>query len=107
MPCVIDDAWLAELLRHGSMLLTDAGVAAELAVTLADRDPGVDSGGVATRALRDALDEAWERGWQPADVAHAARRKATAAAVPLAVALIGEHARRTDAASRAPDVWVE
>jgi hypothetical protein len=66
----------------------------------------VDTGGVATRALLAALDETWERGWQPADVVHAARREATAASVPLAVALIAEHARRTEAVSRAPDAWV-
>src|SRR4051812_28313410 len=107
MAGVIDDAWLAELLRRGSAMLTDAGVASELAVTLAARDPAVDAGGAATRALLDALDETWERGWQPADVAHAARRSVTAAAVPLAVALIAEHARRTDAVSRAPDGWVQ
>lgn len=107
MPVVIDDAWLADLLQHRGFLLTDAGAAAELAVTLAARDPAVDGGGAATRTLLAALDEAWERGWQPADVAHAARRQATAASVPLAVALIREHARRTDATSRAPDVWVE
>jgi hypothetical protein len=104
---VIDDAELAALLRHRSFLLTDAGVAAELAGTLAARDPAVDAGGTTTRALLDALDETWERGWQPADVAHAARRQATAAAVPLAVALMGEHARRTDAVSRAPDLWLD
>jgi hypothetical protein len=107
MPGVIDDAWLADLLRARSFLLTDAGIASELAVTLAARDPAVDDGGVATRALLDALDGAWERGWQPADVAHAVRREVTPAAVPLAVALIGEHARRTDAVSRAPDTWVD
>jgi hypothetical protein len=74
MPDVIDDAWLAELLDHGSVLLTDAGVALELAATLAARDPTVDGGGVATRVLLGALDEIWERGWQPADVVHTARR---------------------------------
>jgi hypothetical protein len=107
MPHVIDDAWLADLLQRRSLTLTVAGVAAELADTLAARDPAVDSGGVATRALLDALDETWERGWQPADVAHAARGQATAASVPLAVALIAEHARRTDAVFRAPDTWVD
>ena len=107
MPRVIDDAWLADLLQRRSLTLTVAGVAAELADTLAARDPAVDSGGVATRALLKALDETWERGWQPADVVHAARRQATAASVPLAVALIGEHARRTDAMSRAPDTWLD
>jgi hypothetical protein len=107
MPDVIDDVWFATLLRERSFLLTDAGFASELAVTLAARDPSLDDGGVTTRALLDALDETWERGWQPADVAHAARRTATVAAVPLAVALIGEHARRTEAVSRAPDAWVD
>jgi hypothetical protein len=107
MPGVMDDAALADLLGRRGPMLTDAGVARELAVALAAQDPTVDRGGVATRALLAALDETWERGWQPADVVHAARREATAAAVPLAVALIAEHARRTDAPSRAPDTWLE
>src|SRR4051812_42993194 len=102
MPGVMDTdpmgpAELADLLGQRSARLTDGEVARELAATLAAHDVAVDAGGVATRALLDALDETWERGWQPADVAHAARREATPAAVPLAVALIGEHARRTDA----------
>jgi hypothetical protein len=101
------DAWLADLLEHRGSMLTDAGLAQELGATLATHDPAVDSRRVATRALLDALAETWERGWQPADVVHAARRDATAGSVPLAVALIGEHARRSDAMSRAPDVWVE
>src|SRR4051812_30424231 len=107
MAVVIDDAELADLLGRRSPMLTDAGVARELAAALAAQDLPVDRGGVATRALLDALDETWERGWQPADVVHAARREATAAAVPLAVALIAEHSRRSDAASRAPDTWLE
>ncbi|MGY1601440.1 DUF2786 domain-containing protein [Geodermatophilus sp. SYSU D00815] len=106
MAGVFDDAWLTDLLRHRSGLLTDAGVAQELAATLAVHHPTVDGGGIATRALQDALDEAWERGWQPADLVHAARREATSASVPLAVALIGEHARRSDAERRAPDAWL-
>lgn len=106
-PDAIDSAWLADLLRRGSPVLADAGVVQELAGALAVHDPGIDAGGVATRALLDALDRTWERGWQPADVVHAVRREATAASVPLAVALIGEHARRTNAASRAPDAWID
>ncbi|WP_166533016.1 DUF2786 domain-containing protein [Blastococcus xanthinilyticus] len=103
---MIDDAWTADLLRHRSSLLTDAAVAQELAVALAAHDPTVDGGGIATAALLDALDGAWERGWQPADIAQAARRGATAGAVPLVIALIGAHARRTDAVVRAPEEWV-
>jgi hypothetical protein len=99
------DTWLTDLLRHGA--LTDAGVAQELAATLAVRRPAVDEHGIATGVLLTALDDAWERGWQPTDVVHVARREATTGSVPLVVALIGEHARRSDAASRAPDAWLE
>jgi hypothetical protein len=106
MPDVIDDAWLADLLRHRSGMLADAGVAHELAAVLAAQGVAVDTGGLLTRTLLDALGEAWERGWQPVDVAHAARKDATAGSVPLVVALIGEHARRSDAARRAPEAWV-
>ena len=105
MPHMTDDAWLTRLLRHGS--LPDAGVAQELAATLAVRDPSIDEHGVAIRTLLTALDETWERGWQPADVVHVARREATTGSVPLVVALIGEHARRSDAGSRAPEAWVD
>lgn len=102
---VANDAWLSELLRHGAM--TDGGVAQELAATFATRDPSVDAQGTVTQALLTALEETWERGWQPADVVHVARREATAGSVPLVVALIAEHARRSDAVHRAPDAWVE
>ena len=105
MPDMTDDAWLSRLLRHDA--LPDAGVAQELAATLAARDPSIDEHGIATATLLTALDESWERGWQPADVVHVARREATTSSVPLVVALIGEHARRCDAALRAPDAWVE
>jgi hypothetical protein len=105
MPDMANDAWLSDLLRHGA--LSDAGVASELAATLATRDPSVDAQGTVTQALLTALEETWERGWQPADVVHVVRREATAGGVPLVVALIGEHARRTDAAHRAPAAWVE
>jgi Protein of unknown function (DUF2786) len=107
MPVVIDDAWLEDLLHDRSGMLADAGAAQELAVTLAEHRVALDPGELVSRALRDALDEVWERGWQPADVAHAARKDATAGSVPLVVALIGEHARRTDAVRRAPDAWVD
>jgi hypothetical protein len=104
---VLDDTWLTDLLRSRGGLLTDAGVASELAAGLAARSPQVDGGGTATRELLAALADTWERGWQPADVVHAARRHATAASVPLVVALVAEHARRTDAAARAPQAWLE
>ncbi len=105
MPRMSNDAWLIQLLRHGA--LPDAGVAQELAAMLATRAPSIDDDGFVTRTLLTALDETWERGWQPTDVVHLARREATTGSVPLVVALIGEHARRSDAGFRAPDAWVE
>ena len=107
MPDVIDDAWLADLLRHRASVLADAGTAAETATALAAQGVRLDADGLVTRTLLDALDGTWERGWQPADVVHVARRKATAGSGPLAVALIAEHARRTSAVERAPDTWVD
>jgi hypothetical protein len=100
-----NDSWLSELLRHGA--LPDAGIAQELAVPFARRDPSVDAQGNVTEVLLTALAETWERGWQPADVVHLARREATTGSVPLVRALIGEHARRSDAVHRAPEAWVE
>ena len=97
-------AWLADLLRHG--LPRDPAVAQELTATLAVRFPVVDEHGIATEVLLTALEEAWERGYQPADVVHVARR-ATTSSVPLVVALIGEHTRRSDAVARAPEAWLE
>jgi hypothetical protein len=87
-----NDAWLSDLLRRSELGADDA---------VADQQ------GVATESLLAALEETWERGWQPADVVHLVRREAAAGAVPLVVALIGEHARRSSATSRAPDAWVE
>jgi hypothetical protein len=96
---------LSELLQRGVLL--DADITRELAETFARRDPMVDADGAASRVLLSCLDETWERGWQPADVVHLAQREATSSSVPLAVALIAEHARRTDAVTRAPEAWVE
>jgi len=101
------DPWLADLLLDRGGALADADVAQTVAATLATRDPSFTGHELATQALLDALEQTWERGWQPADVVHNARRAVTAGAVPLAVALIGEHARRNDAVSRAPDAWVD
>ena len=103
---MFDDAWLTDLLLDRRGMLGDPESVRELAATLATWHPAVDGRGIATAALLDALDQAWEHGWQPADVVHTVRRAATAGAVPLVVRLIGEHARRTDATSRAPDTWV-
>src|SRR3954469_1743502 len=87
--------------------LSDPRDADRMAAALAAREPEVDRGGGATRALLSALAAAWERGWQPSDVVHAVRRGANARAARLAVALVAEDARISDAARRAPATWVE
>jgi hypothetical protein len=107
MPGMTDDVLLSALLRYGIHDLEDADMVQDMAASLAAGRPAVDGDGTATRELLAALDEVWERGWQPADVVHTARKQASVAAVPLAVALIAEHARRTDAAHRAPDAWLD
>ena len=101
-----DDAWLRELLLV-AVWHPDGDDADGVAAVLAARDPGVDGSGGATRALLSALADAWERGWQPADVAHTIRRRTTSRAARLVVALIAEDARVTDAVSRAPEGWVD
>ncbi|GAA3183091.1 DUF2786 domain-containing protein [Blastococcus jejuensis] len=106
MPGMANDAWIHGLLVDRLVGPDDPRLAAT-ASELAARDPSVDSGGGATRALLAALDDAWERGWQPADVVHAVTREASQRSGPLAVALIAEDARLREAASRAPDGWVE
>jgi hypothetical protein len=78
-----------------------------MAASMAARDPAVDTSGGVTRALLTALADAWERGWQPADVVHVVPRRATVRSRRLTVALIAEDARARDACSRAPEVWLE
>jgi hypothetical protein len=101
----VDDAWLHEVLSTGDWL-GEPDATGRMAAALAARDPAVDGSGAATRVLLAALADAWERGWQPADVVHTVRRVAPARAVPLVVGLIAEHARACDAAPRAPAPWV-
>jgi hypothetical protein len=74
---------------------------------LAAADPTVDGNGTATGALLEALALTWERGWQPADVAHVVRRDTSPRGARLAVSLVTEEARLTSAMTRAPAEWVE
>src|SRR3954451_2402999 len=99
------DPWLRELLSGD--WLSDPGDTDRMAVALAAREPEGDRGGGTTRALLSALAAAWERGWQPADVVHAVRRGANARAARLAVALVTEDARTSDAVRRAPEGGVQ
>lgn len=58
-----------------------------------------------TLRLMAVLAALWERGWQPADLAHVTRRAESRAAGLLASA-VTEQARRTGASGRAPSAWV-
>ncbi|RFU18956.1 DUF2786 domain-containing protein [Geodermatophilus marinus] len=100
-----DDARVRALLL-ARMLPDDEGLPGA-AEELAALDPAVDRAGAATGVLLTVLEEAFERGWQPADVVHAVGREASARSAPLAVALIAEHARASGAERRAPEGWVE
>jgi hypothetical protein len=106
MPGMANDASIDGLLASRLFGADDPRLAVT-ASELAGRDPSVDSGGAATRALLAALDDAWERGWQPADVVHTVTREGSQRSATLAVALVAEDARRKAAVSRAPEGWVD
>jgi len=74
---------------------------------LAAADPAVDARGEATRVLLEGVRQAWERGWQPADVVHVVRRETSPREARLAIALVAEEARLTSAITRAPGEWVD
>ncbi|MDV7354148.1 DUF2786 domain-containing protein [Rhodococcus oxybenzonivorans] len=60
----------------------------------------------AVHTLLGELSAAYERGWQPADVLHLARRSKEPADAPLAAALVLHEAERTRAQDRAPHDWL-
>ena len=100
-----DGAELRELLLD-RVWFTDSPSLATTATGLAAADPSVDGDRHTTRLLVDLLARTWERGWQPADVAHAVRRRVNTRAARLAVPLIAEEARQAGAVTRAPEAWV-
>ncbi|MFC4605445.1 DUF2786 domain-containing protein [Rhodococcus kronopolitis] len=53
------------------------------------------------------LSQAYERGWQPADVLHVTRRSLPATLLTPAAVLILHESRRSDAWSRAPRPWLD
>ncbi len=57
--------------------------------------------------LRRDITYLLERGWQPADVAHAAKRQWNVKVGRLVVQVLAAEARRTDALDRAPARWVD
>jgi hypothetical protein len=84
----------------------DESQSERIASELAAIEPAPDEDGLVTHLLAGLLNGLWERGWQPADVAHVVRRSATQRVTRLAVAAIAAEARATGAATRAPEEWV-
>ena len=61
---------------------------------------------IAAGRLQQAVDLAFEKGWQPADVAHLVKREHSQRAQRLVIALIAVHARGHRAPDRAPLPWL-
>jgi hypothetical protein len=80
------------LVLAGGRLAAEPGVQAadldRVVVRLVSRDPGVDTDGHVQRLLGDLLPRLWQDGWQPADVVHVMRRRATQRAGRLVSAVI-------------------
>ncbi|WP_222269411.1 DUF2786 domain-containing protein [Modestobacter marinus] len=91
------------LVLAGGRLAAEPGVQAadldRVVVRLISRDPGVDSDGSAQRVVSDLLQRLWQNGWQPADVVHVVRRRATQRAGRLVAAVIA------GASAGVPPAW--
>jgi hypothetical protein len=72
----------------------------------ADPDPLYRPSTRVAQMVRQLTDTALDGGWQPADLAHVVKREWTLRASRLAVSFIAEHARRFDAPTRAPHLWL-
>ncbi|MGV8874044.1 MAG: DUF2786 domain-containing protein [Rhodococcus sp. (in: high G+C Gram-positive bacteria)] len=59
----------------------------------------------AATILDDALDTAFENGWQPAELVHVTRQCAGSDGVAVVVEALGAHAARSSAERLAPDSW--
>ncbi len=68
-------------------------------------EPGV-SGAEIVQRLQKAVDDLLESGWQPADLVHTVKCVWTLRASRMVAALIANHSRRNDAATRAPHAWL-
>ena len=97
------------LLLAGARLAVQPGVTGQELDRVVDRllvrDPAVDSDGQAQALLRELLPPLWEGGWQPADVAHAVRRKVSHRGGRLVAAVIHDEATSADVTARAPRAW--
>lgn len=77
-----------------------------LTTALAEHSPDLDAAGVPELAAA-AVRGLYTRGWQPADVAHVARRRISQRAGRLGAAVVLAEAADSGAAHRAPLPWVD
>ncbi len=71
-----------------------------------DADPLYRPSTRVAQMLRQLTESALDSGWQPADLAHVVKREWTLRASRLVVSFIADHARRFDAPTRAPHLWL-
>jgi hypothetical protein len=94
---------VASALPRAARPLVEQLVERSVSATGRTRDPAV----LVVDMVLAAIASAWERGWQPGDLVHATRRRATKPAarwVSLAVMVEAERSRAWD---RAPEGWLE
>jgi hypothetical protein len=69
--------------------------------------PHYDPAALVVDEVLSRLRQIWEAGWQPLDLIHAAKRRASVAASKWLVRAVLFESQRTDAVNRAPQVWVD
>ncbi|MCW2583512.1 MAG: uncharacterized protein JWQ53_2302 [Klenkia sp.] len=97
---------LAAAVQVARQVDVPAEVLAPLTAALAEQSPDLDVPGVPA-LLADAVAGLYARGWQPADVAHVARRRLSQRAGKLTAAVVRAEAAGSRAADRAPRAWVD
>jgi len=95
------------LLRRGADASVGKTKSQRVADDVADRLVSLDATELGSRALTNMIDSMYENGWQPMDLVHVVRRQHTVAVADLAAAVLLHQADLTDAASRAPQDWVD
>ena len=114
-PADIEQLNVDQLVAQATLLTSPKGESGPGFATALDalvaREAGIRAGerpsDVLTSKLRQRVTELYEAGWQPADLAHAVKRNATALGHRLIVAIIANEARTSSAAHRAPRSWLE
>lgn len=95
-------AWIADAVPKAAAPLVDQLVERSRSAT----DPARDPAALVVDLSLAAIVSAWERGWQPADLVHVAKRRASKPAARwMSVAVLAE-AARSRAWDRAPEAWV-